>query len=623
MIDDFSDWLFKLLPYGMIVISIGGLILLLALGLKSAALLTSYIAVGLIIGSIIYFLVRKDEEWSIAVRPSLYRTFPIIFFACLSGLIIIYHSNEIRSLVDYTLLTIMASAILMQILLARENANRFFVLGQIVIFFLSTVWGMNLNYTYFFGRTDIFAHAQMVESILSSGSISSIFGIYEPFAYWHINSATLVLIADLPIPVYTYMFIENGIVFSAVIAMVYALCMRLFHNVQLSLLAALITAFFPAFIIHGAASAPRSAVLLLEMCLFFFVLQDKNIRSTIMVLFFAMMVILYHPASIPFVIIILALLYFMFWYVNNEELKSSNVKNTILIMMVATVSYWIFVAQDLFQVIQYDLLQLTSIEPKAGFESYFSVSELLNYIQYSLFIVLIVLTLLFILNMRGGSKTLKVFCLLGSLFSIVIFPGPLTVIEQLGADINLSRFEEYALILVVVASAFGFITAYRKAGSKMKVALVSLLLLTCFFSVSNDFVSSDNPLFKRSSYTDYFSDVDVAALRSAQNISSGTVDADYVVYRYYYFSEWSNGTEMLQVDKDSREIVKSTADSLIIIREKEAQQRSLKLFLTNDGSYDQNWTWSKLQYYDVQGMLSDLTTDMEQVYSSGKICFYQ
>jgi len=80
---------------------------------------------------------------------------------------------------------------------------------------------------------------------------------------------------------------------------------------------------------------------------------------------------------------------------------------------------------------------------------------------------------------------------------------------------------------------------------------------------------------------------------------------------------------MLQVDKDSGEIVKSTADSLIIIREKEAQQRSLKLFLTNDGSYDHNWTWSKLQYYDVQGMLSDLTTDMEQVYSSGKICFYQ
>lgn len=621
-IDDFSDWLFKLLPYGIIAISLGGLILLLALGLNSTALLISYIAVGLIIGSVIYLLVHKGGERSFTVRPSLYRMLPIIFFACLSGLIIIYHSNDVRSLVDYALLTIMATAVLLQILLARGSINRYFVLGQIVIFFLSTVWGMNLHYTYFFGRTDIFAHVQLIDSILASGSIGEIFGIYEPFAYWHINTASLMIITEMPIPAYTAMFIENGIVFSAVILIVYSMCMRLFHDTQLALLAALITAFFPAFLTYGASSIPRSAVLLLEMCLFFFMLRERDFRSTLMILFFAMMIILYHPASIPFVVVILALLFFMFWYVKNDELRSSNVKNTLLIIIVATVSYWIFVAQDLFQVIQYDLLQLTSIEPKVGFESYFSTSELFNYIQYSLFFVLTALTLLFILNRMSGSKTLGIFCLLGCYFSIVVFPGPLSVIEQLGADINISRFDEYALIFVVLTAAFGFITAYKKAGMKMKVVLISLLLLTCFFSISNDFVSSDNPLVKRSSYTHYFSDMDIVALNTAQNMSSGSVDSDYVVYRYYFFSEWSNGTEMLQIDEGSGKVVKSTADSLVILREKEVSQRSLKVLITNDITYDKSWSWSKLQYYRGQGAVQDLAIDLGRVYSSGQICIY-
>jgi hypothetical protein len=621
-IDDFSDWLFKLLPYGIIAISLGGLILLLALGLNGTALLISYIAVGLIIGSVIYLLVHKGKERSFSVRPSLYKSFPIIFFTCLSSLIIIYRSNDVRSLLDYALITIMASAVLLQILLARGNINRYFVLGQIVILFLSVVWGMNLHYTYYFGRTDIFAHTQLVESILTSGSIGDIFGIYEPFAYWHINTASLIMITEMPIPAYTAMFIENGIVFSAVILIVYSMCMRLFHDVQLALLAALITAFFPAFLIYGASSIPRSAVLLLEMCLFFFMLRERDFRSTLMVLFFAMMIILYHPASIPFVIVILALLFFMFWYVKNDELRSSNVKNTFLIIIVATVSYWIFVAQDLFQVIQYDVLQLTSIEPKTGFESYFSVSELFNYIQYSLFFVLVALSLLFIVNRMGGSKTLGVFCLLGCYFSIVAFPGPLTLIEHLGVDINISRFEEYAFIFVVLTAAFGFIYTYRKAGSKIKVVLIALLLLTCFFSISNDFVSSDNPLVERSSYTYYFSDVDIAALFTAQNMSSGSVDADYVVYRYYYFSEWRNGTEMLQIDEGADRIVKSTADSLVFLREKEGSQRSLKVLITDDDTYDTSWSWSQLQYYDGQGTVQDLTNGMGRVYSSGQICIY-
>ena len=194
--------------------------------------------------------------------------------------------------------------------------------------------------------------------------------------------------------------------------------------------------------------------------------------------------------------------------------------------------------------------------------------------------------------------------------------------EQLGAEIKISRFDEYALIFVVLTAAFGFITAYKKAGMKMKVVLISLLLLTCFFSISNDFVSSDNPLVKRSSYTHYFSDMDIVALNTAQNMSSGSVDSDYVVYRYYFFSEWSNGTEMLQIDEGSGKVVKSTADSLVILREKEVSQRSLKVLITNDITYDKSWSWSKLQYYRGQGAVQDLAIDLGRVYSSGQICIY-
>ncbi len=620
-----------LLKLALVVIPLAGILgpgLSLLLKMYNYVLLSFYIAIPMVLAPVIYVIYRRApyrERFS--QSSSAFKLLVIGFAALFAASLLTLVLFDVRPTGYFFLITAAATILLVEIVAfdVSSRARRSLMLLQITLLGISLLWGVSLKYFYFVGRTDVLVHIFYVDTILTGHHVTDVFSVYEAFPLWHILTSYAYEATGLTIPVWKAMFLFNGIIYAFLPLGIFLLARRLINNNRVALLASLILTVNGSFIWFGMSSISRSVVALFMVVLILLLLDHKNDeRIFALALVVTGAIIMYHTVSIIFIIGILLLIYLVYRLLLKERDCSFLSPRYFVVAVAMTLVYWYIFAQILIE----DLIgNLTSAAPTGVLTKsiLMPLNELLNYVQYSPLLFLLLLGAFFLLKSRKWCL-LTIFSLVAVVLAFASFPGPALLVNKLARNLQLERLEDYAFIFITLAAATGLAALYyksrRNASKFVVIAIFSVLVLA---SVSNDFVASDNPLVKRNFYTYYFEESEYASFNTVASNAAGLVMSDYLPTRYIGYSQYSGTAQILQIDPFNAIFVvnNSSSNDLILIRQGELAKRPLKLYPVADGQYVHSPSWSgALEYYDKDARVYRTLDSYDKVYASNTVSAY-
>ncbi len=559
------------------------------------------------------------------IRRALYRGLLICFVAVFTASIVILYENDVRPLSYFILMADLALILLFEILLTGPGGWRSAaVLAQIIAYSLNLIWGVTLDYYFFIGRTDTLPHVWWTQSLLDLGHVTAAFDVYQPFPLWHILCASVYQVAGLGGPVSRILFINSGLVYAALgIPAIFLLAKKVSGDERLALLAALFLAFNTTFLFYGMYSIPRSIVMVLFILLMILLAgrADNTKRWLACGLSFA--IVVYHTVSTLFIITIFLLIYAaQNVFIKTKENPIVSLR-FILLLAGMTFAYWAANASNILWAITDSLMQTSAGAAGLQTSSVYDtpLNEMLNYSQYSFFILFILAGALLLFRIRYWDVRLRVFAITAVAMIPLSFPGPLFLLNMLASTVSIGRFEEYAFPFMVVTAAAGFYLLYLRKSRLITAAILVLFAALVFLSLTNDFVASDNPLVKRPFYTYYLRGSEVTGLDRVANATAGYVMADYIASRYYLSSPYVDRMHILEVDGPTGELLKGNATDVILLRDGELGGRPLKLY-TSPGGYKHDPNWLALDYYSRGDPVYASLANKNRVYGSGTISAY-
>ena len=598
------DLIQRLLLYSLPILAVVGIAATLALHQYNFSLLGSYLALPMILSSVAYLRCRQDFSDCRTFGRSLFYFLTSLYLINFVASIIILETFSVRPLAYYVLITIMITLILFSILFTEiDRKMTIIILLQIMILVLNLIWGVNLNYYYFIGRTDAISCAWLIENLIKQGWITDLFGIYKPFPLWHILVSFFYLVTGIHMPVHKAMFFTNGLIYSFLVPLIYLISLKISKNVKIALLSSLFMVIYSDTIFYGMYSLSRSVVSFLEVLLVLLLLNRDSPSRAFLYIIVIFSIILFHTASMPFIILIFSIIW-LFQRLLRIEIKDLLLTNyCIMLMIVATLSYWIFVANDLFEVIISDIT--TSAPSGVLTKSIINtpLNELFNYLQYSPFIFFTLFGILVSLKSNKILISKKIFFLVALLMIPVTFPGPSLLINKLANNFNLARFGEYSFLFILLAAAFGFGILFYRSSKNMKILLILVFILMSFLSTSNDFIATDNPLVKRPFYTFYLTNEEITCFNHIYNLSKGYLMSDHVTTSFISRSRSPLNTyskeHILEVDVENMTFLRNSSEDIILLRSGELRKRPLSLFTAEDGIFipDPNTGISPDYYY--------------------------
>jgi hypothetical protein len=581
----------NLILLGLLFISFLGIFVPIYIGKSSLLILASYLIIPTIL-AVAFFMVKKN----IAVRELVgnynikrYNFIFIIFYILSIGLLFMF---DLRNILYYVSVSILGLIVFLEILNLEISVKyRNIILAQISLLVLNLIYSVTLKYDFFIGRMDLSFHIGVINSLLKNDFITGIFGIYEPFPCWFIINDFFIKLTNIVIPVQKVVFLLSGIVFCIIMVCIFILCKFITNNLKLSLLVTLLIGIFPDFIFIGMYSIPRSIAILFEILLLIFLLKSYSGKSVAMSIFFTFIILIFHTVTILFIMVIIVSIIVVtkFYGVKLENNLNYKYMVTSGIMILL---YWVFNASILYDRVVGALASLanSSFFNLSGDVNRFSVgssnyNEVFNYIQYAILFFFIVIGNLYILKDNKLNKFTKSLVILGLLFVVISFPGFISVISGLSGNLNLTRFSEQTFLFTNLAGAVGLLYLYKRPSRVIKIVLIFSVFALIFFSSSNDFVASDNPLVKREFYTYYFTNIEINSFRFIGSHNLGSISTDYVAYRFINEQGISGDVSVLEYYSNENTILKSTQNDLILIRISEASKRPLHLYTSPDGIY--------------------------------------
>ena len=617
----------KALAILCIVAAILGLTVPLALGLPSLAILGSYLAIPMLCAPLLFLRLRNGrDEWRVSLRENrilslLLLVFTVLFILSMLSLV----SSPVRQVTYYLLVTGMGVCILLEILLVVPSGPRIPVLlGQIGILYLNLVWGVTLKYFFYIGRTDPMAHAWLVDNLIREGHITAVFTEYQQFPLWHLLCAMAYQLIGILTASRQAMYLLNGLIYVMVIIMVYLIACRLASGERVALLASLFTAFSVGVIDNGMSSFPRSAVLLLVLVLIYLIFIATTPLHAGLILVVTLSTIMFHTVSMPFIVLILFVM-FILQVVYQDYRRQGFIRLPYLVMMmVMTLVYWVFFAPYLFGLVVRALVGSGPTRLASSGVLSVPLPELFNYLEYLPLLIFLIVGVLSALAAARCSFPLKIFCLTGLLMLPVAFPGPALLINRLGRNFDLFRFQGYAFLFISLAAAVGFLYLIRRSGRYGRVVVILLFAVMCLLSVSNDFTASDNPLVKRQFYTFYLTRPEITGFDRLASLTDGLVLTDYVTDRYYKHSPYLPNTTILQVNVTSSAILRNQSTDLVLIRSHELSERPVRILKSRTGTfvYDPDFT-DTTDYFSQDDPVWYQLDRLAKVYDSGWVDGYQ
>jgi hypothetical protein len=205
----------------------------------------------------------------------------------------------------------------------------------------------------------------------------------------------------------------------------------------------------------------------------------------------------------------------------------------------------------------------------------------------------------------------------------VSFPGPMLLLNKLASNLSMDRFEEYAFIFLALAAAIGFIVLYTRGSKLMRTALVIVFVGWVLLSVSNDFVSSDNPLVKRPFYTSYLEESEVTSINHLAVIDAGYLMSDYVTERYLEFSPYLYISTPLLIDDTNSTFMRNGKNDMIVIRNDELDRRPLKVIESDSSAFSLDVELSQFNYVEKSDPVFTNVARFNKVYDSKSVNGYE
>ncbi|MBZ4647035.1 MAG: hypothetical protein JG777_2524 [Clostridia bacterium] len=592
----------KLILYALPIIGILGILIPIIMGQFNLALLGSYLAIPMILAPLIYHKYKEGTSDPIELKDRVFVLLLSAYFICISLAIIVVYINEVRPISFYFIITMMSLIMLLEILLFKDsNTKTKVILFQSMVLVLCILWSVNLNYFYYFFRTDPLFHVAAIKSIINNAYIESdVFNIYKPFPLWHILCTFVYHISALNLSIQKVMFFTNGIIYSFIPIITYLISIKLFSNNKISLLCALFVSINPDIISYGMGSISRSVVSFLFLLLLLLLLNNSNLKMVILSILLIIPIVMYHTASTPFIFIILLLILMGQHIYNNDECKNFVSYTFLGFFIIFNLFYWMFYAEILFVSI---ISNITSEAPSGVMTSsiiYTPLNELFNYIQYAPLLFFVIIGTIGSLYSTRIKNLGIIFCILGLLSVVVTFPGPILLINKFAGNFNIVRFGQFFYPFISVTVAVGFYIMYNITRKYSRLLVIILFISVAFFSVSNDFVASDNPIIKRPFYTFYFTEQEIVSFNNIAGFTSGYLMSDYPTTRYFSYSIHNNKSLTLDIDVANMRILREKENDVFLIRFEELSKRPLKLFTNTEGVFSPKQSLkggTKLDYY--------------------------
>ncbi|KGK99158.1 hypothetical protein LI82_03775 [Methanococcoides methylutens] len=611
----------RLFLYILPFVGVTGVVIPLLFGQSNLSLLGSYLAIPLILAPFIYVKQSKNENNFTSLDPKTFNLFLSAYFICLFISIILFYTFDVRPLVYYFVISVMASLILLEIVLFDISEKKgIVIIIQMVILSLDLIWGVTLNYNFFIGRTDPMGHAWLIQNAIDNAYITDIFAVYKPFPLWHILCAFVQNILGTSLSTQKIMFFTNGIIYSFVPIISFLICQKIFDNKKIALLAALFVLLNPDVILYGMTSIPRSVSSFLEIVLIFVLLYSNDSKKKLIAIILTFSFIIYHTASVPYVFLILLGIYTLSRIYTQENDKLPFSYNFIILYFGMTLFYWMYYAQGLFEALIGNIVRPAPTGISTASVFFTPLSELFNYLQYTPLLLFVIIGFFATLQSKRICTLGKVFCFLGLLSVSVSFPGPSLLFNRLADNLNFARFGQYSFLFIGLTGAIGFYEIFNKSKKYGKVILLILFISMAFLSVSNDFVASDNPLVKRPFYTFYLTDEEETSFVYIASVTEGYVMSDYVTTRYLSFSKYEDKAHILEVDNKSMNILRNDSDDVFLIRKLELEKRPLRLYSLSGDDFILMPSWGNdLEYYYQDTTLWNELPKYNKIYDSNSV----
>jgi hypothetical protein len=516
----------------------------------------------------------------------------------------------------------MAGLILLEIVQFKiSRKETIIILFQLMILIEDIMWGVNLNYNFYIGRTDPMGHVWLIQNLIDNSHLTYVFDLYESFPLWHILCTFVYWIVGLKLSTQKIMFFTNGLVYSFIPIMTYLTSLKIFKNYKVSLLSALFISLYPAIISYGMSSIARSVLSFIEIMLIFLLLETENPEKRFAAIVLSTSLIIYHTASMPFIILLLVIIYTLERVLNTEEDNFFLSSNFIILLVVMTLSYWIYCAPKLFDTLGNNVLMPAPSETGTKSIIYTPLNELFNYLQYSPLLFFVIVGFLGSLQSKKMSTLGKIFCITGLCAIPVSFPGPALLLSKLANNLEFERFGEYTFLFIGLAGTVGFYEMYKKSRKYSKVLLVILFISMIFLSISNEFTAADNPLVMRPFYTPYITNNEETAFKHVASVTQGYVMSDYVTTRYLGFSKYENNTHYQEIDSKNMTFLRNQTDDVFLLRKSELAKRPLKFYSSSNGKFKlRPGIMAQMDYYyNTDPRLWNDLIKYNKIYNSGSV----
>lgn len=559
------------------------------------------------------------KEDNIEVIEPRFKLLMIMYLTLFSVSLVLLGISEVRPYLYYVIVGAIAVIVLLEALIFETtNKKALLILAQIMLLSINLIWGVTLKYFYYVGRTDLMGHVWLAQNLLEFGHVTEVFDVYQAFPLWHILNSGLYMISGLDIPLQELLYVICGLVFLVLPAVVYLLGHQLFSDQKLAIVSSLIVAVSPVVLFYGMYSISRSIESFLFIVLLLVILKSQKSHFWL-ALFLTFGITAFHTVSIIFILVLLFVIYIIQRLLIKEQSQRLVSGRYLLASVAMVVIYWYLFARNLIDV----LIRNIVIEAPEGMltksVSNAPLSELLNYVQYTPYLIFVILGVLLVLHTKKCTQTVKSMAILGLVLIPLTFPGPLLLLNKLAANFNIDRFDEFTFIFMGLVAAVGLIALYYRSSNVRKVAVVGLFAVLVLLSISNDFVASDNPIVKRPFYTAYLSEEEVASLTHLPLINAGYMLSDYVTVRFMEFSPYAAVTMPLKLDEVNKTIMRGEKNDLLIIRQDELNSRPLKLYQSESGVYTRDMNSARYTYYDKDTPYYDSLTNMNKVYDSRSV----
>jgi hypothetical protein len=540
-----------------------------------------------------------------------------IYMALYFVSIVLLKAFDVRPTIYYGVIAILGTLIFLEVLLSNiTDKKAIIILAQIALLSLNLIWGVTLKYYYFTGFTDIFGHVGFAESLLDTGFVTDVFGVYKPFPLWHILANYFYLYSGITLSMNKIMYILSGAVFFFMLLAVYLLADRLFGK-KVALLATVIASFYTPLLSYGMYSIPRSAETFFFVVLLILLFGRTAKAKYYLALLFIFTILVYHTASIMYVLLILVMIYVIEKLMSRGDNAPLVTIDFLIISAAMTFVYWELYASTLINTLLSDIFSPASSGPLTTSVYTVPLNEFFNYLQHTPTLLFVLFGIILALGYKKFNNKIKMLGLITLILVPVSFPGPLLLVNKLAGNFNLGRFEEYTFIFIILMAAIGLSILYFKAGRAVRICIIILFAVWVMLSISNDFIALDNPLVKRPFYTYYLTEEEVSDIGHISSITSALVLSDYIPVRYLNSSQLYANTSMLRIDQNYTKFIKRSRD-IVVIREGELEKRPLQFLTSNSEGRILNLG----SYYSKGNKAYDILNNYSKVYSSDSISAY-